>query len=1074
MIPIESMEVDKTNNNSLNDNNISSDSFIFRESFRDSFILVNNYSFYQPTKNKFSNIPFVVYFFILIFLLAISIIIYYIHYYTTTKPNFKILEIDWISPKLDNRKYQRYLFDNGLEVMLIQDVDFDRDGGAIVIDKGYLENPFEEGLAVFANDLLSHLVFNDTSHMGGILSDYFGNYNFFTDGDFINFSFDILNNGFKKIIRFFSSILDFKDINNFESHKNNIINLIEANYQENNNYISMRENHLLEYLVYGFKNENNEEILPEGNMYKLNQTNISQIKNYINKIIDPSKIKIVLFSKYKFLITSKYMKYYFKYLTNKEKLEDKNNNENDNDRTNWRENLVFNKSQIFYINAYDYEFNYLKIVYFIDKVNNATFPELFYKQQFFLYISDFIKKKKNGSLYSRIKNNIKSIETETEVILREKIKYTIIFDLTSLENINDLIYLTYQYIHKIIKELEENKFQRNRYLELSQICFSNQNLTENSYDTMSLAYANAQGLITHAYAQKYYFYYSCIPLNEEYKNNESKLNEDISPYLRQLRPNNSVIILAIRDKDKQSLTCNKTSRFYLNCDDIKNNTKNTNYYDIQYMNDIFNSTQLEQYLNEDIDDFDIKYEPNKFKTKNDQPDDPKEENNEIINITNDGGSSLNRFYFKRNVEKGIQKVLIKLNLYHPYLRPNNPNDKNGTKCHYFLVLEMFSAIKRKINEVLSEAILAENKIEFGQTENYLYILIYCFSDQANYISQIINNIIYDDWQDDFLINNEIYKNEAFNDFLLFDKNEIYDISRYYFKSVLKSNFYNKYEFFPGEFEQNYYNICINKTNLSYLNMFAIEGYIYGYYDENEAKEIYKIFNINNYYAFNELILEVKINVSPKDFIKWIKSIVPLGDDIREQNQTIKAKIYNKTEDGNFGVTYRLFNEGQLNLSIFQNVINNLGKNGHFSLIGKNLIVYGYYFFELIFESGDESILIPNDDLVWKEWEQLLDDNSSSLNIKVDNIGTRYYYLIKNYYVTLGWKQMTLYDKALNEINSYDYNDTFLNYSKILEEYDEKYKNKRIESDELDITINYYKNKINETKKINIFTTNQEL
>ena len=240
MIPIEAMEVDKANNNSLNDNNISSDSFIFRESFRDSFILVNNNSFYQPTKNKFSNIPFVVYFFILIFLLAISIIIYYIHYYTTSKPNFKILEIDWISPKLDNRNYQRYLFDNGLEVMLIQDVDFDRDGGAIVIDKGYLENPFEEGLAVFANDLLSHLVFNDTSHMGGILSDYFGNYNFFTDGDFINFSFDILNNGFKKIIRFFSSILDFKDINNFESHKKNIINLIEANYQENNNYIIMR------------------------------------------------------------------------------------------------------------------------------------------------------------------------------------------------------------------------------------------------------------------------------------------------------------------------------------------------------------------------------------------------------------------------------------------------------------------------------------------------------------------------------------------------------------------------------------------------------------------------------------------------------------------------------------------------------------------------------------------------------------------------------------------------------------------------------------------------------------------
>ena len=33
--------------------------------------------------------------------------------------------------------------------MLINDPNFDKDGGAIVIEKGYLDNPFEEGLSTF-------------------------------------------------------------------------------------------------------------------------------------------------------------------------------------------------------------------------------------------------------------------------------------------------------------------------------------------------------------------------------------------------------------------------------------------------------------------------------------------------------------------------------------------------------------------------------------------------------------------------------------------------------------------------------------------------------------------------------------------------------------------------------------------------------------------------------------------------------------------------------------------------------------------------------------------------------------
>ena len=74
------------------------------------------------------------------------------------------------------------------------------------------------------------------------------------------------------------------------------------------------------------------------------------------------------------------MKYYFKYLINKENEIQKYDSEKEylpND---------FNTSQIFYIKANYYEKNYIKIIYYINKVSNETYSELFYKYIYMLYI----------------------------------------------------------------------------------------------------------------------------------------------------------------------------------------------------------------------------------------------------------------------------------------------------------------------------------------------------------------------------------------------------------------------------------------------------------------------------------------------------------------------------------------------------------------------------------------------------------------------------------------------------------------------------------------------------------------
>ena len=1060
-------------NNSINDIKIegSGENLIIDDDSEKTFDEKENSSLLNKIKIKCLNTPFIFYLFIFVFLFSISVIIFYCYYYNNENPNFKEFYRNWLIQPLNNREYTNYLFDNGLEVMLIHDPLFDRDGGSLVIEKGYLDYPFEEGLSTFVTYLLCHIAFDKSPNNIKIIQDYFGNFKYGIIGHFINFRFDILNNGFKKFLAKFSTILDFENslqkLNKieFDDFKKKILDEMYTNYKNNKKILDCRENHLIEYFVYGLKNESEGEILPEGNIAKLKNINIENISEYLIKLINPSKIKIVLFSKYKFLISSKYMKYYYYYLTHKSL----SNNEKENKSyTN-----DFITSQIFFIKANYYDSNYIKIIYYINKIGNESYSELSYKQYYFNYISDFLSKTKNGSLYSIICNSVKSITSTTEIVFKSKIKFSITIELNSLENINDIIYTTYRYIYKITNET----IQMDRYEELKDIYINNRTLTEKTYNTIELAYANAMHLVESKYAEYYYFYFDGIPWNKSINNYET-IPKEVEPYFKQLRPNNSIIVLAIRDKDKNNLTCNKESKFKLNCERFKDN-KNINrtyYYDVFYINDTFNSSNLEENLKkEESNDFNITFENNIFKSKYNETDKKNSNNEEIKEIKFDNNMTLNKFFFKSNHRLGIQRVIISFNLYHPYLRPNNTSE-NCSSCYYFLIMEMFSAIKRKINEKLIDAKLAENKIYFGQTENNLYILVYCFSDKAFEISNIIKYIIYDeDWTNDFIKNKEIYKKEVFEDFFIYNKNNIQDISRFYFKSSLKKNVYNKYEFFPDDFEINHYNKCINYFNQTELTSFIIDTYIYGFIDEINAVKIFKLFNYNNSIICGYLLNKVNIieeNITT--FVDWIKTINNL--DINESNKTIKETIYNKTEDGgNIGFTYRIYQNDSnedidklsFNLSIFQNIADSALKNENSSSLKSiKMIYYKNLFFELIFSKKENNDIIPNEKLVGEELDNLT-EGCLQFNQPVDNIGNRYYYLIKNYILSIDKKQKSLYDEGIEEINRNELKGTTLNYENIIQ----KNENKNINQNELNDIINDYIDKLKKANRINIFTSN---
>ena len=358
---------------------------------------------------------------------------------------------------------------------------------------------------------------------------------------------------------------------------------------------------------------------------------------------------------------------------------------------------------------------------------------------------------------------------------------------------------------------------------------------------------------------------------------------------------------------------------------------------------------------------------------------------------------------------------------------------------------------------MADAIRSENIFDFGITGNYLYINIFCYEDIAYDITKKIRNIIYNtSWETtDFISNNEIYKNEAFDDFLIFNNNNIQEISRYYLYCQLKNNLFNKYEFLPDIFEKENYIKCnstIDENELKILTSFIINATIYGFYTEEEAQKIYSLFSINQYFSLFESIMEkIEVNKSNiEDYYDWISQINEL-----DKNESTNISIYNKSDNNlTFAISYIKLNVKLINGSLFETLVNKI-KVLNTSFIGLKMFIYGDIFFELMFYQ-DKNIKIPYDILIQEEWMERL----KKLNIfknPVDNIGNRYYYVKRNFVLSLIKEQTSLEQKAKDEIIAYQNEGIILDPGKIFDDYQKEYDGKKTDDKELDYTAQYYSN-----------------
>ena len=100
------------------------------------------------------------------------------------------------------------------------------------------------------------------------LKNQLGKIKYSEDEDYSSFYFKILNNGFLKYLQYFPELLHLEQ-NDIRLEKSNISKALE-NLPDLKKNKHNRESHLLEFLIYGCKGENGEEILPQGNPSEIN------------------------------------------------------------------------------------------------------------------------------------------------------------------------------------------------------------------------------------------------------------------------------------------------------------------------------------------------------------------------------------------------------------------------------------------------------------------------------------------------------------------------------------------------------------------------------------------------------------------------------------------------------------------------------------------------------------------------------------------------------------------------------------------------------------------------------------
>ena len=948
-------------------------------------------SFFFQRLRKKNYLPFIFYIFLLTIILFLGLFCFTIFKFLLTDLNYISYNNQYEKPSISNYNYTKLEFKNGLEVLLVQTGVNRMASGTITFDVSYLDSRYKFGyLYLFFSIITKNILDNEN------LNQYLGYHKISQEENSFSISFDILNAGFFKYLETLKSIT-FLESNDKRFNEDNIKNILSQIIQKikNPDDISSEE-YILKYFIYGFQN-----LLPKNNNDFLNNIEIDVLKNISESLLKPDKIKIVLSSYFKpSLMKTKFLNY-FKNIVNA-----KNEEQSKalNNSTKFYEDKYFSKQKIIYFKIEDRRENYIKINYYIDKNKNESYEEFYEKQGYFNYLKYILDESNEGSLIHILTNNsnytIKYISSKFKIILKDKIEYSIKIYLapSSYKYLGDIIFLTYQYMNKLIKHINKSTSDDERLKELKTII--NQNFTFKEDDTYDIiTFIKDLGVnLCDKKNKKLFLKNKWMPSfnYEDIKNNK---------YFSQLIPENSVIILALSGNNIEKLV-NNNSKFKFNISQFINST--IEFYNINFSYFNFN-VDFKKYFNES--ETTIPFNKNNYISKYEKQidKDEKDINNfdhHSISIKN---TSINNFTFIKDTSFGLPKVHISLNLLHPFLRPGNQS--NFRDCFFIESVLYIAFIDREIKFKLRDAIRAGNKINVGLNQNHMFIEVFAFSDVAEKILKKIKEIMMDKNSFEEIHNNinkfELYRNYAFENYLV--AASIKSKANYLFYSGLNEEIYNKrYDLQLNDIEKCHKDTKDKDINKLMTN-FLIDGQIYGYYDKNQAQIIANLFNdrINDETDFSSVLdiagLSNK-NLNSSVFRKWIRK--NNLEDIKSIKKKIKI-IDNKTKNRFIYIYWDNYNlTNRAKSFIFKEITNrHLKPNREYNF---NLDFFNYNNIYLVFnlnynnsESSHENNNENNTQSLIQKLKEIIEKTFNNKNTtdyykyKLDSIGDRLYYLIKN-------------------------------------------------------------------------------
>ena len=963
----------------------------FNDKYRAKSPQENSIIFIHKRRRKLTDIPFILYIVLFTFLaFIISLIIYSI-----MKSKYKITytyeENAYTKPKYSSHNYSSITFENDLKLVLVQVDSDDKAGAAISFDYGYLDNKFNPGYYELAFiSLINYEVQNSD-----LLTYYFGKFDWDVEKCYSSFYFNILGGGFQRYLKIFSELTYLKD--NDERFNN-----ISDKDLTSSIYRDERKNHLLEYLIYGYKNSSEDDIIPKS--YKDIKDglkgNYSSIENIMRIILNnPSKIKIVLFSHYKMSFMKKIFLRYFSEIIHKPKII--NNNLNPINAYNLSD---FTTKKIIYylLDDNDIENNFIEINYFLTN-ENITYNQLIKDSNYLLYIIYVLNQTNEGSLYYELNNayddiNIKSLISEYEIILKSKIKFSIKVELNhySYKYISEIISKVYNYMNNI--KLYINYYNKTlndiRIEELQIITEQIFTFTEDAHDI--IFYKN-MAIDLFKKDEKNYF------LKKSWFSKENFIEEinKVNYYFNQLIINNSVIIVGINNDTIEKYNLFDSDIAYLFDDVYETKFFYLIYslYNIDGNVNIFYDNNYTILLNPKKNEFISKYDYNSYLEYNSS--DYENFFNTTFEEISESSDNYLKVFYKKDTSFRIPKVCITIYLFHPFLRPNfDKKSNNGDLFNkndqlFFEYLLYLAYIKRSVAELLSDAFRAGGELsKFFFDEKFGSIEFFIYSDTVQKILNIINDIINSkinqtDFKSEIKKRFEIYKDIVFQDLL-------YDCS---YRSKLEKAFYEEITEDKNNNLPPIYNFC-NFPKQAFLNMslgeieideilsdiYGIKYiYIYGYFNKTETSEIYKLFNstnnfdvpLKNYANFNGTI----INVS--NYVDWVIEIplikntsnITIEDDYNESNRFI-----------NF-IEYSVKNSclADLFIDILANVEKIENKKISMFILRQKYIYIRFLFQDDVIENNR----FMRNIIYWLQEDEKLEE-------PVDIIGDRFYYLLKGY------------------------------------------------------------------------------